>query len=110
MSLFRAEKLIDLACSTTHTEEARTAALTACRLIRQHGFRLTADPQRVDARAPQHRPPARTRSAEPVREKPPNGGTWRQASRSGRCENCSSSFAAGDEVYVVADVTWCSRH
>ena len=41
MSLFQAEKLIDLACPTTHEEEARTAAVTACRMNRELGFKLT---------------------------------------------------------------------
>jgi hypothetical protein len=106
MSLFQAEKLIDLACSTTHHEEARTAALTACRLIRKLGLRLTEDPQRTVAR------PSRRQSAPqpPVREKPPNGGTWTRATRSGRCESCGERYAVADQVYVVAGVVWCSGH
>src|SRR5450432_2861450 len=105
MSLYRAEKLIDLACSTTHDEEARTAALAACRLIRKHGLRLTADPSRPVTRAEQ----TRKRTA-PKREKPPNGGAWSQATRSGRCENCHDAIAPGDEIYVVGGVAWCARH
>jgi hypothetical protein len=107
MSLYRAEKLIDLACSTTHAEEARTAALAACKLIRKHGLRLTADPARP---RPRREAAAAPRHAEPTRDKPPNGGTWRSATRSGRCENCAARIAIGDEVYVVADVAWCARH
>jgi hypothetical protein len=106
MSLFQAEKLIDLACSTTHEEEARTAALTACRLIRKQGMRLTfGDSQRAGvSRA------AARRDVQPVRAKPPNGGIFRRATRSGRFDNCGGGIAAGDEVYVVADATWCERH
>jgi hypothetical protein len=119
MSLYRAEKLIDLACSTTHDEEARTAALAACRLIRKHGLRLTADPLRPSARGARHEhdprgarrePAPAPRHAEPAREKPPNGGAWSEAHRSTRCESCGSRIAAGDEVYVVAGTTWCARH
>lgn len=47
MSLFQAEKLIDLACSTSHEEEARTAALTACKMIRKLGLKLS--PRRLTA-------------------------------------------------------------
>lgn len=104
MSLFQAEKLIDLACSTTHPEEARTAALTACRLIRKHGFRLTADPARTSTRERRPRP------SEPAREKPPNGGTWIRATRSNRCDSCASRIAAGDDMYVVDGTIWCGRH
>jgi hypothetical protein len=113
MSLYRAEKLIDLACSTTHEEEARTAALTACRLIRRHGLRLSeaaaAGPtawagQRAEPARPAPRPAAR------VREKPPNGGAWTRASRSGRCASCGDGYAAGDEVYGVQSDTWCASH
>jgi hypothetical protein len=110
MSLYRAEKLIDLACSTTHDEEARTAALAACRLIRKHGLRLTAEPRQAGARGPRREPTPAPRHAEPAREKPPNGGTWTQAGRSGRCESCGARTAIGDEVYVVEGVTWCARH
>jgi hypothetical protein len=119
MSLYRAEKLIDLACSTTHAEEARTAALAACKLIRKHGLRLTADPLRPGAQragrdagggGARREPAAAPRRPEPVRDKPPNGGAWTQATRSGRCENCKSRIAIGDEVYAVADVVWCARH
>jgi hypothetical protein len=112
MSLYRAEKLIDLACSTTHAEEARTAALAACKLIRKHGLRLTADePLRTTVRQPQPQPtPARASRPEPVREKPPNGGYWTEATRSARCESCGGGIDAGDEVYSVGGVIWCSRH
>jgi hypothetical protein len=110
--LFRAEKLIDLACSTSHEEEARTAALTACRLIRKHGMRLSVGAQPdFDAgrwaRAPAPTPRA---AAEPVREKPPNGGRFSHATRSMRCESCRGGIAAGDDIYVVAGVTFCGRH
>lgn len=101
MSLSRAEKLIDLACSTTYEEEARTAALAACRLIRKHGLRLTVDP----SSPPPPRPPP-----QPVREKPPNGGRFVRATRSSRCESCKGGIALGDEIYVVEGVVWCSRH
>lgn len=110
--LFRAEKLIDLACSTSHEEEARTAALTACRLIRKHGMRLSAAAQsdfefdaERRARAPAPRP-----APEPVREKPPNGGSFSRARWSMRCESCRGGIAAGDEIYVAAGVTFCGRH
>lgn len=114
MSLHRAEKLIDLACSTTHEEEARTAALTACKLIRKHGLRLTHE--RVDEawsvprRSRAASAPGRNAAPEPVRAKPPNGGAWTQARHAGRCENCDGSIAYGDDIYVVADVVWCGRH
>lgn len=101
MSLSRAEKLIDLACSTPYEEEARTAALAACRLIRKHGLRLAPDPSKS---GPAPRP------APPVREKPPNGGRFARATRSGRCESCKGGIAVSDEIYVVSDVVWCSRH
>ena len=106
MSLFQAEKLIDLACSTTHEEEARTAALAACRLIRKHGMRLTTE----SMREPNVRPRARPAPPEPVREKPPNGGSFARATRSGRCESCRGNIAFGDEIYVVSGVVWCGRH
>ena len=108
MSLFQAEKLIDLACSTTHEEEARTAALTACRMIRKFGMRLTAGAGGSAQRAGASR--AAAAKAAPPREKPPNGGTFQRATRSGRCDNCGSRFAAGDTVYVVASTMWCERH
>jgi hypothetical protein len=114
MSLFRAQKLIDLACSTTHEEEARTAALAACRLIRKHGMRLSADVQPEFAGNRRGRAPtpdvARPRAAKVVLEKPPNGGSFARATRSGRCESCGGGIASGDEIYVVASVTWCGRH
>ena len=106
MSLFQAEKLIDLACSTTHEEEARTAALAACRLIRRLGMRLTTD----SAREPAARPRSRPAAPEPVREKPPNGGNFARATHSRRCESCRGDIAVGDEIYVVAGVIWCGRH
>ena len=112
MSLSRAEKLIDLACSTPYEEEARTAALAACRLIRKHGLRLGVDPLREPAagrRAPASPPPPRP-APQPAREKPPNGGRFVRATRSGRCESCKGGIAIGDEIYVVSGVTWCSRH
>lgn len=109
MSLYQAEKLIDLACSTTHDEEARTAALAACKLIRKHGLRLTADPLRGTARGVQSRPAPRPR-AEPRREKPPNGGAWTRATRAGRCQSCGGSYAPEDEIYMVAGAAWCARH
>jgi hypothetical protein len=110
MSLYRAEKLIDLACSTTHREEARTAALAACKLIRKHGLRLTADPAQAGERAVRREPAPPRRRAEPAREKPPNGGSWTQATRSGRCANCGTRIAIGDEVYVVDGEAWCAHH
>src|SRR3954451_4842065 len=106
MSVFQAEKLIDLACSTTHEEEARTAALTACRLIRKHAMRLSVDGGYDFDRAPRNQ--ARSSSAagsrappEPPLRKPPNGGTFGRASRSRRCDSCGGSIASGDEIYVV---------
>jgi hypothetical protein len=104
MSLFQAEKLIDLACSTTHEEEARTAALAACRLIRKQGMRLTFD----GAQRPTRQPPKP--KPQPPREKPPNGGTFQRATRWARCDNCGGQIDAGDSIYVVNEVTWCSRH
>ena len=106
MSLFQAEKLIDLACSTTHEEEARTAALAACRLIRKQGMRLTLGSAQAEPRRPRAARPA----PEPVRDKPPNGGVFRRATHTGRCGNCRERIAAGDTVYVVDDVMWCGRH
>lgn len=106
MSLFQAEKLIDLACSTTHEEEARTAALAACRMIRKHGLRLTTDL----AREPARRPRAQPSPPEPAREKPPNGGSFARATRSRRCDSCRDDIAVGDEVYVVSGTVWCGRH
>jgi hypothetical protein len=109
MTLFRAQKLIDLACSTTHDEEARTAALAACRLIRKLGLSLSEGPPSADRRG-QRREPAQPRQPEPARAKPPNGGTWQRASRSGRCEGCGDFIRAGEEVYVTLGTTWCSLH
>jgi|SRR4051812_45691533 hypothetical protein len=106
MSLFQAEKLIDLACSTTHEEEARTAALTACRLIRKLGMRLTVDSERESAQWSRARPAA----PEPVLEKPPNGGTFTRATRYHRCASCRGDIAAGDVMYVVSGEIWCGRH
>jgi hypothetical protein len=115
MSLFQAEKLIDLACSTTHEEEARTAALAACRLIRKHGMRLSVDGRYAFDPGPRSRArssagPASRETAEPVRQKPPNGGSFGRATRSSRCASCGGSIAGGDEIYVVSGVTWCRRH
>jgi hypothetical protein len=112
MSLFQAEKLIDLACSTTHEEEARTAALTACRLIRKHGIRLSLGAQDgFSASRRGHAPsPAAQRAAEPPRQKPPNGGTFARATRWMRCESCGGGIASGDEIYVAAGAVWCGRH
>jgi hypothetical protein len=110
MSLHRAEKLIDLACSTTHEEEARTAALAACRLIRKQGLQLVHGRVGDVPRAAQRSRPAPTAAREPPRQKPPNGGTWSQARRSERCESCGGDIGYGDDVYVVADVVWCNRH
>jgi hypothetical protein len=107
MSLFQAEKLIDLACSTTHEEEARTAALAACRLIRKQGMRLTLGAARAE---PQRSGRAARPAPGPIRDKPPNGGAFQRATRAGRCGNCGERIAAGDTVYVVDDVTWCERH
>jgi hypothetical protein len=106
MSLFQAEKLIDLACSTTHEEEARTAALAACRLIRRLGMRLTTDSGREPAARTRTRPAA----PEPVREKPPNGGSFARATRYYRCESCRGDITIGDPIYVVSGVVWCGRH
>jgi hypothetical protein len=109
-TLYRAEKLIDLACSTTHAEEARTAALSACRLIRKLGLRLTADGPRPEVARARREQPAPQRRPEPVRAKPPNGGAWQPANRWGKCEGCGDRIAAGDHVYVVSGATWCDRH
>jgi hypothetical protein len=110
--LFRTEKLIDLACSTGHEEEARTAALTACRLIRKHGLRLSAGAAPDLGSDPWARAPAPTprAAAEPVREKPPNGGSFARSTRWQRCESCGGAIAIGDEIYVVSGFTWCGRH
>jgi len=126
MTLYRVEKLIDLACSTTHEEEARTAALTACRMIRRLGLRLAAPlPDAGAARAAARtqtevgrawyessRRPSRaaTPPPKPPREKPANGGAWHKAASSGRCESCGDSYAFGDDVYEVNGVLWCAGH
>lgn len=115
MSVFQAEKLIDLACSTTHEEEARTAALAACRLIRKHGMRLSIDGRydfdpRSHDRGRAAAAAASRAAAEPPREKPPNGGTFTRAQRAFRCESCGANIARGDEIYVVSGVIWCDRH
>lgn len=126
MTLYRVQKLIDLACSTTHEEEARTAALTACRMIRRLGLRVAAAlpdvaETRGAARAQNEagrawyeatRRPSReaTPPPRPPREKPPNGGAWHKAARSGRCESCGDSYAYGDDVYEVNDLLWCAGH
>jgi hypothetical protein len=126
MTLYRVEKLIDLACSTTHEEEARTAALTACRMIRRLGLRVAAPLPDVEARGFSHeqRPPTHawyepsprpSRAASrppprPPREKPPNGGAWHKAASSGRCESCGDTYAYGDDVYEVNGVLWCAGH
>jgi len=110
MSVFQAEKLIDLACSTTHEEEARTAALTACRLIRKHGMRLSVDGRYDFDRAPRNRAPAEPPPRQPPRQKPPNGGTFRRATRWTRCDSCGESITSGDEIYVVDGGVWCHRH
>jgi hypothetical protein len=115
MSVYQAEKLIDLACSTTHEEEARTAALTACRLIRKHGMRLSVDGRYDFDRAPRSRARPAAESAwnapaEPPRQKPPNGGIFKRATRTSRCESCGGNIASGDEIYVVSGTTWCRRH
>ena len=104
MSLFQAEKLIDLACSTTHEEEARTAAITACRMIRKLGFKLTTGDER------QVRPPRAKPKPQPTRAKPPNGGTLQKATHWRRCDSCGDPIAAGETIYVVDKTTWCERH
>lgn len=125
MTLYRVEKLIDLACSTTHEEEARTAALTACRMIRRLDLRLATPPEVVagraatrgqnDAERAWYQPSRRasrtaTPPPRPPREKPPNGGAWHKAPRSGLCESCGDTFAHGDDVYEVNGVLWCAGH
>lgn len=115
MSLYRAEKLIDLACSTTHEEEARTAALAACRLIRRHGLRLTGEEPRA-ATHPSGRRGTATSAAQtrtpprPARAKPPNGGVWVKTKRSGRCDSCGDAYAAGEDAYEVDGAVWCASH
>lgn len=115
MSVFQAEKLIDLACSTTHEEEARTAALAACRLIRKHGMRLSVE-GRFDFdhvarnRSRSAAAPASRTPTEPPRAKPPNGGAFGRATRASRCQSCGGGIKAGDEIYVVSGATWCGRH
>jgi hypothetical protein len=126
MTLYRVEKLIDLACSTTHEEEARTAALTACRMIRRLGLRVAAPLPDVETRgfsrepsppahawyepSPRPRPAASRPPPRPPREKPPNGGAWHKAAASGRCESCGDNYAYGDDVYEVNGVLWCAGH
>jgi hypothetical protein len=117
VSLYRAQKLIDLACSSTHEEEARTAALTACRLIQRHRLTLS-EPAASPWGGADFGPRTRGRSARPEpapppappREKPPNGGQWSKAARAGRCASCGDPYDFGDDVYAVAGAVWCARH
>jgi hypothetical protein len=108
MSLYKVEKLIDLACSTTHPEEARTAALSACKLIRKHGMTISASSARAAPQYARREPPPPPPEA--PREKPPNGGSWARASRASRCANCNGRISAGEAIYTVAGATWCARH
>src|SRR4051812_31201964 len=110
MSLYRAEKLMDLACSTTHDEEARTAALAACRLIRKHGLRLTADPGHAAPRHARRESAPQSSRAEEPREKPPNGGAWTRARRAGRCGGWRARCAGGGHVYLGAGAVGCPGH
>jgi hypothetical protein len=129
MTLSRVEQLFALACSTTHEEEARTAALAGVRLMKKSGLRLVdgvprpAPEPTFDSAAwwwarsgfsPEPPPVPRRRHGERPPRRAPNGGTWCNAGGYGRCDGCGGTIEKGDRMYVVAtgdDVEhWCGRH
>lgn len=132
------EQLIALACSTTHEEEARTAAVAAVRLIQQHQLTIVdrrlspakfSNPMNVPdwfrdimnaemnryrpAREPSTRPnrdTARPPSPDDEDRKPPNHGRWKVTPATRWCHGCSRRIEAGTMAYRFDDQWWCQNH
>ena len=84
----KVEKLVAMSASPA-LEEARTSAFLACRLIREHGLRISAIPQRpmaAPAPAPSSQPPS---SGE-------LGFRRIRVRHPGRCRSCGASIAPGE--------------
>lgn len=102
--LERVKKLLALATSPNE-HEARTAALLAAKLIREHGLEL------VDRRSTARKTPPATRRATPPEKrtrKSSAGGRTRAAAEApsritsplgGDCWHCSKRYRAGSEIY-----------
>lgn len=135
----KVEQLIALACSTTHEEEARTAALAAVRLIRAHELKISTvtpaptattfaagypdwfvDIMREESR--RHYGDAWDRTAGFKRRPtnpppntnrpppPPNVGRWLLTTRTEWCDGCGDRIPASSVAYKVADKWWCQNH
>ena len=103
MTLSRVEQLFALACSSTHEEEARTAAITGVRLMRRLGLRVTGGPTVVAY--------ARVPTPADLVIKPPDGGVWVDVTRERRCDCCGDRIEAWTRAYVDMDGEyWCGRH
>lgn len=131
MSVKRVEQLIALACSTESTEEARTAAMTAVRLMQKHGYRVTAsvDDDDYEIRV---RPPGRWRPPPPSETwwvdrdgprapgEPPRAGRWDPEHVGDgpprnpvalRCHGCRRAIQRNERRFVGSDGThWCAAH
>lgn len=130
MSVEKIERLIALALSTSSEEEARTAALTAVRLINKGGFKIQSQKQtpydlKSAPRGSGFANPAWDESAEQIYRNmineifrgaaqpteqgcsfrpsgAPNGGMWCSCDTTGlRCHKCGRKILKGEQMYVV---------
>ena len=85
--LDRVGKLVALT-SSPFEGEARTAALRACELIREHGLRLVAPGQVGDESRPYRQTPPEE----------PRDWRWIRSKFPGRCLDCGSRYFEGDKV------------
>ncbi len=85
--LDRVGKLVALTASSFE-EEARTAALRACELIRRHGLRVVPPGQVADEPRAYRQPPPEE----------PRDWRWIRSKYPGRCADCGSRYFEGDRV------------
>jgi hypothetical protein len=76
----KAEQLMALACSTTFTEEARTAAVAAVQIIRAYGLELSVNGVHAQSPPQPNWPPWNPPPRQPPPPQPPprqrTGGFW----------------------------------
>ena len=107
----RARRLVALATNTgASSEEARTAAMAACRLIAKHKLldaaAATPSPGDGAARRRRERPaPEESSPRRRARRDGKNEGESYRATRPGTCAFCAKAFGAEDDVMTYVDGT-----
>jgi hypothetical protein len=89
----KVEKLVAMT-SSPHTEEARTSAFMACKLIRDHGLQIVARNGNA-YQEPAYQPPPNTQP-EP---EPPNELIPIKVKHKGYCRRCGKSIFAGEMAF-----------